>query len=75
MVILALLSSLAMPVTARCIIVLQFIYFNQEDGWEQETLIYLIFFACWVVFVMIVLASEKSLFGLMGEKLTFTLRL
>ena len=75
MIILASLSSCAMPVTARCIIVLQFIYFNQEEGWETETMYYLIFFACWVFFVMIVLASEKSLFGLMGEKLTFTLRL
>ena len=75
MVILAALNSLAMPVTARCIIVLQFIYFEQADGWEKETMIYLIIFACWVCFIMVVSATEKSIFGLMGEKLTFTLRL
>ena len=74
MTILAAFNSLAMPVTARCIIVLQFIYFNQEDGWEEETMIYLIVFACWVFFIMFVSATEKSLFGVMGEKLTFRLR-
>ena len=75
MIILAAVNSCAMPVTARCIIVLQFVYFKQEDGWEEVTMVYLIIFACWVYTVMIVSAFEKSLFGVMGEKLTLRLRL
>ena len=38
-------------------------------------MIYLIAFACWVLFIMFVCATEKSIFGLMGEKLTFRLRM
>ena len=41
----------------------------------MTTMIYLIIFACWVFFIMFVSATEKSLFGVMGEKLTCRLRI
>ena len=75
MILLALLSSCAMPGVAYFIIRLQFIYFEKADDWESEATLYLLLEFAWVCMIVVVAGSVKALFGYMGEKLTYLLRI
>ena len=75
MILLALFSSCAMPGVAYFIIKLQFIYFEKGDDWESEARLYLLLEFAWVCMIVVVAGSVKALFGFMGEKLTYLLRI
>ena len=75
MILLALFSSCAMPGVAYFIIKLQFIYFEKGDDWESEATLYLLLEFAWVCMIVVVAGSVKALFGFMGEKLTYLLRI
>ena len=77
MIILATLHSFAMPIISYLIIKLQWAYFDKgiEDDWEDRAKFFLCLMATWVVMLICISAGEKSLFGVMGEKLTKELRI
>jgi len=77
MVILATLSSFAMPVISYIIIQLQFSYYEKgiEADWEDNAKLFLCLMAGWVFCLIGISGGEKSLFGIMGEKLTKELRI
>ena len=77
MIILATLNSFAMPIVSFFIIKLQWAYFDKgiEDDWEDRAKLFLSLMATWVITLMCISATEKSLFGVMGEKLTKELRI
>lgn len=77
MVFFAFLNSFTLPVIAYLIIQLQFIYYSKEtnENWESETHTIMIFQYIVTIMVLFVNAAERALFGVMGEKLTFRLRL
>lgn len=85
MIILATLHSFAMPVISFIIIRLQWAYFDKTalqfdvdvdaDAWEDDAKLYLSLMAAWVFLLIGISGGEKSLFGVMGEKLTKELRI
>ena len=67
-----------MPVVAYLIIKIQWALYSREAGnenWEEETVLPITIQACWVIGVIFIGGTEKALFAVMGEKLTFTLRM
>ena len=77
MVILAMINSCSMPFIAYCIIKLQWAMYSKEHNpeWESEVHQYLIAQACGVFLILFVNGFERSLFGVMGEKLTLKIRM
>lgn len=80
MVILALINSCSMPFIAYCIIQLQWAMYSKDAkepnlDWESEVHTYLIAQACGVFVILLVNGFERSLFGVMGEKLTLKIRM
>ena len=77
MVLLAMVASTGMPGVAYFIIRLQYAFYSHEvnDEWESEATVFLGFEASWIFMIAIVVGFEKALFGAMGEKMTYTLRL
>jgi len=79
MFVIAIFASLAMPITAYCIIELQFAYYGRDDpnfeDWEGRTRNLLTLMVFWVICLFFIVAIEKYTFGTMGEKLTFKLRM
>ena len=58
---------------------LPFTYYKSEavppvPDWEIEARNILLFMICWVIYLSLVHFGEKTLFGMMGEKLTMHLR-
>ena len=76
MIILAVLSACAMPVIAFLIIQLQYAFFDRgvEDDWEDRVIILLPCMGFWVCCLILISGGEKSLFQIMGEKLTKEIR-
>ena len=76
---LALLSSVDMPFVALCITKLQFAYYGRDDpnfdDWEGTSKIILTLMGCWMVSLFFLHSFKYTLFGTMGEKLTFKLRM
>lgn len=73
MVLLAFINSCAMPIIAYMVIKLQFAYYahDTDPDWEKDTRDHLIFMACWIFVIFLFNAIEKSIFTIMGERLTF----
>ena len=73
MVVLAIINSCALPVIAYLIINLQFSLYSVKTNpdWESDTQTYLIAMAIWVFCIAIFNSTEKSIFAVMGEKLTY----
>ena len=76
MIILATLSAMAMPVIAMLIIQLQYAFFDRgvTDDWEDRVMILLPAMGFWVFCLILISGGEKSVFQIMGEKLTKELR-
>ena len=66
-----------MPLISYLIINLQFSLFDAgiEDDWEDRAKMYLCIMAGWVFCLIFIGATEKSLFGIMGEKMTAQLQI
>lgn len=66
----------AMPIVSFCITKLQYIFYEHEtnEDWESEAKTYLIIMGAWIWCCFCIMALEKSIFGVMGEKLTLNLR-
>lgn len=77
MIFTATIHSFAMPVISFLIIKLQWAYFDKgiADDWEENAKLYLSLMAGWVFVLVGVSGGEKTLFGVMGEKLTKELRI
>jgi len=77
MLFLSILSALAMPVVSYVIINLQYAYWDKgvEDDWEDRAKIFLGVMGFWICCLVFISGGEKSLFGVMGEKLTKEIRL
>jgi len=73
MVFLAFCSSTGMPGVAYFIIRLQFIFYEKDtlEDWESDARLFLVLEASWVFMISLVVGIVKSLFGAMGEKLTY----
>jgi ATP-binding cassette subfamily B (MDR/TAP) protein 1 len=76
MVFLATINSFAMPVVAILLIRLQFTYYQAgiNPEWEHDATTLLILMWFWMVIVIFMGIGEKIVFGVMGEKLTYKLR-
>ena len=76
MLILSAVNSCAMPFIGYIITQLQWAYYSSKTNpdWEYESAKYLIIMACYILCIGFVGAAEKMLFSVMGEKLTYTLR-
>ena len=76
MFMLAFCAAWAMPIVSFCITKLQYIYYQHDtnDDWESEARTYLIIMGVWIWCCFCIMAVEKSMFGVMGERLTFNLR-
>ena len=76
MICLALVASTAMPGVAYFIIGMQYAYYSRDinPDWESDAIFYLCMEFAWVFLVWVTIGTEKALFGHMGEKLTFELR-
>lgn len=71
------ISAFAMPVISFIIINLQWAYFDKgiTDDWEDNAKLYLCLMAGWILVLIGITGSEKSLFSVMGEKLTKEIRI
>ena len=77
---LAAIQSCAMPVVAYLIIQIQWACYSKSavppnEDWEEEALTFITIQACWVIIVLIVAGGEKAIFAVMGEKLTYNIRM
>jgi len=77
MVLASTMNAFAFPVLGYIITQLQWTYYKAgiDPNWESDAKMYLIIMACWILLVGLVGMAEKVLFGVMGEKLTNTLRI
>lgn len=66
-----------MPLVSYLIINLQYAYFDAgiEDDWEDRAKMYLCIMAAWITSLIFIGGAEKSLFGIMGEKMTAQLQI
>lgn len=77
MIFMSFLSSLAMPVLSFIIINLQYAFFAKgvEDDWEDRSYTYMTAMAIWVFWLIAISGGSKSIFMVMGEKMTYQIRL
>lgn len=78
MVLTAIVNSFAFPVIAWFVIKLQFVYYKKNEGgteWEDEATQWLAMMTCWIFIMIAFRGIEKSIFSVMGEKMTFLLRI
>ena len=73
MMLTAIINSFSMPVIALMVIKLQFTYYSKFEGnaeWESEAHLWIIIMFSWIFVLILMRAIEKSLFSVMGEKMT-----
>ena len=77
MIFLAFLSSTGLPGVGFFIIKTQFVLYQRatNDNWEADTGYWLAWYAGWIFMIIFVVGAVKSLFGYMGEKLTYQIRI
>jgi len=78
MMLTAIVNSFAMPVIAFFVIKLQFTFYSKKEGntdWESEAVFILILNASFILLIVAFRAIEKSLFTVMGEKMTREIRI
>lgn len=76
MFVMAFTISLVMPMLGLVIVNLQATFYKRytDPEWETESKIWLCIFAGVIIFFVLFTVLEKSIFGVMGEKLTLKLR-
>ena len=76
MVLLALIASFTMPVVALLTLRVQWALYDRykDPEWEDTAKINLLIQGIWAITITTVIACEKSLFIIMGEKMTLAIR-
>ena len=70
-------NAFAMPGVGFFVIKLQFVFYRAQNGeeWEEDARNWMLTMFGWIWFLFAVKASQRAIFGAMGEKLTLTLRI
>ena len=70
-------NAFAMPGVGFFVIKLQFVFYRAQNGeeWEEDARNWMLTMFGWIFFLFSVKASQRAIFGAMGEKLTLTLRI
>lgn len=77
MIFLAFLSSTGLPGVGFFIIKTQFVLYERHtnDNWEADAGYWLTWYVGWIFLIIFVVGAVKSLFGYMGEKMTYHIRI